>query len=131
MKPANSLPLGMPAVSDIPSRPGQTVAMDFIGPLPMTQRGHYILTFIDTFTGLLTATPLTSSDATPLGARETAEAFIREVVRYRGLPDIIMSARDSRSLSAFWQELHRALPTKLKIVTIPAQTQQNALIALS
>ena len=45
---------------------------------------YYIITFIDTFTGLLTATPLKSVEDTPLGAREAAEAFIREVVRYRG-----------------------------------------------
>ena len=60
---------------------------------------------------------MTSTDASPLGARETAEAFFREVVWYRGLPDVIMSDRHSRFLSAFWQELHRALCNKLKMTT--------------
>ena len=92
--------------------------MDFIGPLPKTQKGNnYILTFIDTFTNLLTAVPLKSDEAESITARTTAEHFVREVIRHRGLPDIIMSDRDSRFLSTFWQEVHSALRTKLKMTT--------------
>ena len=39
------------------------------------------------------------------------------MVRFRGLPHVIMSDRDSRFLKAFWQELHRAFRTKVKKTT--------------
>lgn len=46
-----------------------------------------------------------------------AEAYIKEVLSLHGVPQDIISDRDSRFLSHFWQRLHEALGSKLKFNT--------------
>ena len=43
--------------------------------------------------------------------------YIKEVVRLHGLPDTIVSDRDSKFTSKFWNETHRILGTKLLMST--------------
>ena len=46
-------------------------------------------------------------------ASQVAELFFREIFRLHGLPKNIVSDRDSRFMSAFWQELFRLTGTEL------------------
>ena len=45
--------------------------------------------------------------ATDFSATQAAELFFREVFRLHGLPKTIISDRDNRFMSTFWQELFR------------------------
>jgi len=49
------------------------------------------------------------------GAERLAHLYIKEVVRLHGVPSGIISDRDSKFLSRFWQELQKAFGIKLKV----------------
>jgi len=46
--------------------------------------------------------------------RKLAQIYIDEIVRLHGVPSNIVSDRDPRFTSRFWQTLQEALGTKLK-----------------
>jgi hypothetical protein len=46
-------------------------------------------------------------------APQVAKLFFMEIFKLHGLPRVIVSDRDSRFLSAFWQELFRLARTEL------------------
>ena len=46
-----------------------------------------------------------------------AELYVREIVRLHGVPNSIVSDRDSRFTSKFWKSLQHTLGTKLKFST--------------
>jgi hypothetical protein len=48
---------------------------------------------------------------------ELAWYYIRDIVRLHGMPESIVSDRDSKFTARFWRELHRALGTKLLMST--------------
>ena len=54
---------------------------------------------------------------TTIKASELASLYIKEVVRLHGLPDSIVSDRDTKFTSIFWREIHRILGTKLLMST--------------
>src|ERR1700683_1503520 len=43
--------------------------------------------------------------------------YIRDIIRLHGMPELIVSDRDSKFTSRFWRELHRSLGTKLLMST--------------
>ena len=51
------------------------------------------------------------------GAVETADLYFKEVFRLHGLPDRIVSDRDTRFTSSFWQQLWKRCGTKLAMST--------------
>jgi hypothetical protein len=50
---------------------------------------------------------------TTIKASELSSLYVKEVVRLHGLPDFIVSNRDSKFTLKFWRETHRILGTKL------------------
>jgi len=50
-------------------------------------------------------------------ASELSSMYVKEIVRLHGLPDSIVSDRDSKFTSKFWRETHRILGTKLMMST--------------
>ena len=50
-------------------------------------------------------------------ASELSSIYIKEVVHLHGLPDSIVSDRDSKFMTRFWRETHRILGTKLMMST--------------
>ena len=78
--------------------------------LPIARFGHaFLLVHIDLLTGRVWLVP-TFKTAT---AKETACNFVRSVFRDVGLPDLLVSDRDSRFTRAFWTGLHAALGASL------------------
>ena len=76
--------------------------MDFVTQLPKTQR-HFdaLMVVVDYLTKMLILVP-TYSSAT---AVDTARLFVDLVVRRHGLPRAIVSDRDTKFTSTFWQEV--------------------------
>ena len=60
-----------------------------------------------------------SADFIPINIRFSLEKltslYISEIVRLHGVPSSIVSDRDPRFTSRFWESLNRALGTKLRL----------------
>ncbi|CAH9148831.1 unnamed protein product [Cuscuta epithymum] len=97
----------------IPSRPWQSVSMDFISGFPKVGGMSTILVIVDRFSkyGVFVAAP----DSCP--AEVTAELFFKNVVKHFGLPEDIISDRDSRFTGRFWTALFKILGSDLKFST--------------
>ena len=117
-KASNQKPAGLLQPLPIPHRKWESIGMDFIVQLPCSTAGHdSILVVIDRLSKLVHLIP-TTTDVTALGV---ANLFIKEVVRHHGMPNSIVSDRDSKFTSNFWQhasdDFHRYKPQDVHVVS--------------
>jgi hypothetical protein len=98
-----------------PPKRWKHVTMDLITCLPKTKHGHdAIMVVVDRLTKMVHFAPTTTSVTAP----ELAKLFFNTVYRYHGLPNTIVSDRDPRFTSLFWQSLFKHnLGTKLTMST--------------
>ena len=54
---------------------------------------------------------------TTVTAKGIAWIILKEVIRLHGIPESIVSDRDTRFTSIFWKELQRLMGTKLLVST--------------
>jgi hypothetical protein len=88
--------------------------MDFMVHLPKTPRNHDAITvFVDKLTKHAHFVPSTTTAT----ATDVARQFFDNVFRHHGMPTTIISDRDSKFTSHFWQELHRHMDVKLAMST--------------
>ncbi|GJX46737.1 reverse transcriptase domain-containing protein [Tanacetum coccineum] len=84
--------------------------MDFITKLPKTSSGYDIIwVIIDRLTKSAHFLPIKETDTIDRLIR----LYLKEVVSRHGVPVSIISDRDSRFTSRFWQSLQKALDTRL------------------
>jgi hypothetical protein len=96
----------------IPSSRWECVSMDFITQLPKSKNGYdAILVIVDKLSKYVTFIPT----HTNVNAIDTAKLFFNYIVRYHGIPKIIVSDRDSKFTSLFWRELWKLLGTSLNM----------------
>jgi hypothetical protein len=93
----------------IPEHKWESISMDFITRLPKAQGKDCIFVVVDR----LMKFAHFFSIATDFSAAQVTELFFREIFRLHGLPKTIVSDRDSRFMSTFWQELFRLVDTTL------------------
>lgn len=86
----------------IPDENWQSLGMDFIQGLPETEHGlDTILAITDRRSKWVVAIPTTSS----CNAMKAATLLHKYVTSIHGIPDTIVTDRDSRFLSAVWKHL--------------------------
>lgn len=90
--------------------PWQTVSLDFIVDLPISNGKTTILVAVDTLTKMAHFTALPKLPT----AKETAAAFHQDVIRLHGLPSILVSDRGSQFTSKFWSSLCQTLKVQHK-----------------
>ena len=113
-KPSNQKPAGLLQPLQIPGRRWESVSVDFITHLPETPRGNTaIVVFVDRLTKMVHFVP-TRDDA---DAAEVAQLFLENVWKHHGLCRDIVSDRDPRFTSKFWDELCKLLHIQKKMST--------------
>lgn len=112
-KTSNQMPAGLLHSLPIPTRPWSSIAMDFLGPFPRSKDYDYLWVVICRLTVQVHLIPVT----TKVTASELAWLYVKEIVRLHGVADSIVSDRDSKFTSKFWQETHRLLGTRLLMST--------------
>lgn len=112
-KTSTQRPLGLLHPLPIPTRPWGSVGMDFIGPFPKSEGYDYLWVVICRLTSMVHLIPVKTTTT----ASELASLYFKEIVRLHGLPDSIVSDRDSKFTSKFWSELHRLVGTRLLMST--------------
>jgi hypothetical protein len=114
-KSQNLRPAGLLQPLPIPQRRWQVVTMDFIVQLPRTKRGHdAIYVVVDKLSKRSYFIPTTTNVTAP----QVAKLFLEHVLRNgHGLPEVIVSDRDSKFTSRFWKELWSLLGSKLAMST--------------
>jgi hypothetical protein len=113
-KPSTQAAPGLLQPLPVPEIKFDHITMDLITDLPVTKNGHdAVLTVVDRLTKLVHFAPLTKDAA----AKDVAMAFRQVWYRHYGMPSVIISDRDKRFLSHFWQALFKALGTELRFST--------------
>ena len=97
----------------VPDNRCDSVAIDFVGPLPVDSGHDCIVTFTDCLGSNIRMVPTTTS----LTAKKMAQLFFDHWYCENGLPLEIISDRDKLFLSRFWKELHKLTGIKLKMST--------------
>ena len=99
---------------EVPSKPFRHFSLDFITHLPVTSRGHdAILTIVDRFSKLCILVPCTTN----IDADTTARLFFDHIVCKYSMPEKIISDRDTRFDSIFWQSLMRMMQCRINMST--------------
>jgi hypothetical protein len=92
-------PAGLLQPLPIPKHKWESISMDFITGLPKTQGRDCIYVVVDRLTKFAHFFAIYSEYKAP----QVADLFFREIFRLHGLSKNIVSDRESRFLSAFWQ----------------------------
>jgi hypothetical protein len=106
-------PAGLLLPLPVPQGVWTDVALDFVEALPKVRGKSVILTVVDRFSKYCHFIPL----AHPYSAESVAQAFFTDIVRLHGVPQSMVSDRDSVFTSSFWRELMRLVGTKLHMTS--------------
>ncbi|KAK1427944.1 hypothetical protein QVD17_16705 [Tagetes erecta] len=107
-------PSGLLQQPEIPEWKWEGIAMDFVTKLPRTPRGYdTIWVIIDRLTKSAHFLPIRED----YKMERLAKIYVDEIVSRHGVPLSIISDRDSRFTSRFWQTFQRALGTRLDLST--------------
>ena len=103
-KASHHQPYGLSSLLELPYTPWQSVAMDFITELPISDGCDQLWIIIDRFTKMVHFLPLRKEGKM---VADLAVIFAQEVWKYHGLPTDIVSDRDSRFTLETWKEFLR------------------------
>lgn len=113
-KTVNAKPSGPLQPLPIPPTRWHTVTLDLITGLPKTKTGYdAIVVFVDKLTKLTHYAPTKKT----VDAPGLAAIFLDTVYKHHGLPEVLISDRDSKFTGKFWQSLFKMCGTKLSMST--------------
>jgi transposase InsO family protein len=117
-KSSNRAPAGLARPLPPPTRPWAHLGLDISGPHPTSADGsRWLVVFVCHFSKQVHLVALPGSDSEPLSAERIADAFFSKVVKYHGLPDVIVSDRGPQWLSTFWSAVFARCGTDLRFST--------------
>ncbi|MCH88536.1 retrotransposon protein [Trifolium medium] len=96
----------------VPEWKWDSIAMDFVGGLPKTANGNEVIwVIVDRLMKLAHFIAIKTGMLVP----KLAEIYVEQIVRLHGIPSSIVSDRDPRFTSRFWESFQKALGTKLRL----------------
>ncbi|KAD2806136.1 hypothetical protein E3N88_39513 [Mikania micrantha] len=114
VKAEHQRPSGLLQQPEIPMWKWDQISMDFITKLPRTSHSHdSIWVIVDRLTKSAHFIPIRED----YSMDRLAKLYINEIVSRHGIPISIISDRDSRFTSRFWQTLQNALGTQINMST--------------
>ncbi|GJR72667.1 putative reverse transcriptase domain-containing protein [Tanacetum coccineum] len=114
VKAEHQKPFGLLVQPEIPEWKWEKITMDFVTKLPKTANGYdTIWVIIDRLIKSAHFLPMREND--PM--EKLMKLYMKEVVTRHRVPVSIISDRDGRFTSLFWQALHKALGTRLDMST--------------
>ncbi|KAD7477647.1 hypothetical protein E3N88_00783 [Mikania micrantha] len=114
VKAEHQRPSGLLQQPEIPMWKWEQISMDFITKLPRTAYNHdAIWVIVDRLTKSAHFLPIRED----YSMDRLAKLYINEIVMRHGVPISIISDRDSRFMSRFWQTLQHALGTQINMST--------------
>jgi hypothetical protein len=103
VKAENLSPAGLLQPLPIPERPWLSISMDFIEGLPLSHGYSVIWVIVDRLTKYAHFIPLKH----PYTAENLAQVFMTQLFKLHGMPQSIISDRDSSFTSKFWTEVFK------------------------
>ncbi|KAK8521849.1 hypothetical protein V6N12_066431 [Hibiscus sabdariffa] len=114
VKAEHQFPSGLLQPLRIPEWKWERITMDFVTGLPLTpSKKDSVWVIVDRFTKCAHFLPV----HTTYTYDKLAELYIREILRLHGVPKSIVSDRDPKFTSRFWESLHMALGSRLNFST--------------
>ncbi|GJU69740.1 hypothetical protein Tco_1255999 [Tanacetum coccineum] len=114
VKAEHHRPSGLLQQPEIPEWKLKRIAMDFVMKLPRTSSGHdTIWVIVDRLTKSAYFLPMRED----YKMDRLARVYLNEIIARHGVPISIISDRDSRFTSKFWQTMQEALGTRLDMST--------------
>jgi len=98
---------------EVPMRLWRAISMDFIVGLPKSDGYTKIWVIVDRFSKMAHFIQLRTEEH----IKELALTFVKEIWHLHGLPESIVSDRDTRFTSKFWTSLMQLLHVKLNLTT--------------
>jgi transposase InsO family protein len=87
--------------------------MDFVEGLPKSQNKDVILVVVDRLTKYAHFISMTH----PYTAQDVAQIFMDQVFKLHGLPQVLLTDRDSLFTSTIWQSLFKSLGVELHLTS--------------
>ena len=114
VKAEHQKPSGLLQQLELPVWKWEMITMDFITKLPRTSRGNdTIWVIVDRLTKSAHFFPMKET----YSMDRLARLYVDEIVSLHGVPLSIVSDRDSRFTSRFWQSFQKAMGTRLNLST--------------
>ncbi|XP_071918701.1 uncharacterized protein [Coffea arabica] len=114
VKAEHQKPFGLLQPLEIPDLKWEHITMHFVTGLLRSQRGHdAVWVIVDRLTKSAHFLPVNMS----YSLEKLAKLYTEEIMRLHGIPVSIVSDRDPRFVSRFWQKFQETLGTKLKLST--------------
>ena len=115
VKTEHQRPVGLLQPLPIPEWKWDHITMDFVIRLPRTRsKKNGVWVIVDRLTKLAHFLAMKTIDSMNF----LAKLYIQEIMRLHGIPLSIVSNRDPKFTSQFWQSLKRALGTQLNFSTV-------------
>jgi len=101
-KTSNQVPAGLLQPLPTPGQPWESISMDFVVDLPSTSNGYdAILVMVDRLTKMVHLAPCHKAD----DASAVAWLFHKHIACLHGFPNSMITDRDPKFMSQFWQSL--------------------------
>lgn len=108
VKSEHKRPQGTIQPLPVPEWKWDDIAMDFVVGLPKTAKGFTkVWVIVDRLTKVAKFVPMKDN----WSMEQCGKVYVDQVVRHHGVPSTIVSDRDSRFLSHFWEALQKAFGT--------------------